>query len=166
MVTTSAPAPLPHHVITPARSTATPAPRPRDTTGTWPLLRTHVPPVDYTEHFGGLLPSGEGADVKFKTGGETFAAHRCVLTARSPVVFRARELLGATRKSTTRPRHHDGVRTDRSRTSSPMCSELCHTSYYTYLRRRHGAASARRGRHRYDMERLKLIGDRGHAVLD
>ncbi|KAI5021479.1 hypothetical protein ZWY2020_058209 [Hordeum vulgare] len=34
---------------------------------------------------GQLLSSGEGADVTFEVGGETFAAHRCILGARSPL---------------------------------------------------------------------------------
>ncbi|XBH59361.1 hypothetical protein VPH35_080644 [Triticum aestivum] len=34
-----------------------------------------VPPSDWPHHFRGLLRSGEGADVRFRVGGETFAAH-------------------------------------------------------------------------------------------
>lgn len=44
-----------------------------------------VPPPDWSEHFRALLHVGKGADVRFLVGGETFAAHRCVLAARSPV---------------------------------------------------------------------------------
>ncbi|KAI4990696.1 hypothetical protein ZWY2020_039067 [Hordeum vulgare] len=44
-----------------------------------------VPPSDLNQHLGGLLLTGKGADVVFEAGGETFAAHRCVLAARSPV---------------------------------------------------------------------------------
>ncbi|TVT97887.1 hypothetical protein EJB05_56813, partial [Eragrostis curvula] len=51
-----------------------------------------VPPSNLHLHFGDLLESGVGADVTFQVAGETFSAHRCVLTARSPV-FKA-ELLG------------------------------------------------------------------------
>ncbi|OAY76824.1 BTB/POZ and MATH domain-containing protein 2 [Ananas comosus] len=51
-----------------------------------------APPSDLPQHLGRLLESGEGTDVTFEVGGETFAAHRCVLAARSPV-FRA-ELFG------------------------------------------------------------------------
>ncbi|KAL6882715.1 hypothetical protein ACP4OV_011405 [Aristida adscensionis] len=51
-----------------------------------------VPPSDLHRHLGELLATEKGADVVFEVGGETFAAHRCVLAARSPV-FRA-ELLG------------------------------------------------------------------------
>ena len=47
-----------------------------------------VPPSNIGEHFGMLLESGKGADVKFEVDGEIFAAHKLVLAARSPV-FRA-----------------------------------------------------------------------------
>ncbi|RLN39360.1 hypothetical protein C2845_PM01G06830 [Panicum miliaceum] len=52
-----------------------------------------VPPSDLHKHLGDLLQSGRGADVVFEVGGEAFAAHRCVLAARSPVI--SAELLGA-----------------------------------------------------------------------
>ncbi|XP_073361895.1 BTB/POZ and MATH domain-containing protein 3-like [Aegilops tauschii subsp. strangulata] len=42
-----------------------------------------VPPSDMAIHFKDLLMSKEGADVTFEVGGEAFAAHRCVLAARS-----------------------------------------------------------------------------------
>ncbi|XP_022761953.1 BTB/POZ and MATH domain-containing protein 2-like isoform X1 [Durio zibethinus] len=47
-----------------------------------------VPPSDLGHHFGRLLESGKGADVKFEVEGEIFDAHKLVLAARSPV-FRA-----------------------------------------------------------------------------
>uniref|UniRef100_A0A0E0EY50 BTB domain-containing protein n=1 Tax=Oryza meridionalis TaxID=40149 RepID=A0A0E0EY50_9ORYZ len=47
-----------------------------------------VPPSDMNQQFGDLLETEKGADVVFEVGGETFAAHWCVLAARSPV-FRA-----------------------------------------------------------------------------
>uniref|UniRef100_A0A0E0RB68 BTB domain-containing protein n=1 Tax=Oryza rufipogon TaxID=4529 RepID=A0A0E0RB68_ORYRU len=48
-----------------------------------------VPEPDLHRHLGRLLSTGDGADVTFRVaGGEAFAAHRCVLAARSPV-FRA-----------------------------------------------------------------------------
>jgi speckle-type POZ protein len=62
-----------------------------------PLVET-PPPSDMHRHFGRVLSGGEGADVKFKVGGETFCAHRCVLAARSSV-FRA-QLLGPTKMNT------------------------------------------------------------------
>lgn len=52
-----------------------------------------VPEPDLRAHLRRLLSTGDGADVTFRVGGgETFAAHRCVLAARSPV-FKA-ELCG------------------------------------------------------------------------
>ncbi|XP_037452577.1 BTB/POZ and MATH domain-containing protein 2-like [Triticum dicoccoides] len=48
-------------------------------------------------HFGDLLLSKEGADITFEVGGDKFAAHRCVLAARS-AVFKA-QLSGAKDKS-------------------------------------------------------------------
>uniref|UniRef100_A0ACD5TEH9 Uncharacterized protein n=1 Tax=Avena sativa TaxID=4498 RepID=A0ACD5TEH9_AVESA len=51
-----------------------------------------VPPPDMQRHFTDLLMAKEGTDVTFKVGAETFAAHRCVLAARSRV-FKA-ELFG------------------------------------------------------------------------
>jgi speckle-type POZ protein len=57
-----------------------------------------VPPSNMHLHFGDLLVSKKGTDVKFLVGGEMFAAHRLVLAARSPV-FKA-ELFGPTKKDT------------------------------------------------------------------
>ncbi|XP_020081665.1 BTB/POZ and MATH domain-containing protein 2-like [Ananas comosus] len=50
------------------------------------------PPSDLHLHLLQLLESGEGSDLAFEVVGETFAAHRWLLAARSPV-FKA-ELLG------------------------------------------------------------------------
>lgn len=58
-----------------------------------------VPPSDLGAHLGDLLLSENGADVVFEVGSQTFAAHRCVMVARSPV-FKA-ELLGAMKESVT-----------------------------------------------------------------
>ncbi|CAN6290294.1 unnamed protein product [Urochloa humidicola] len=52
-----------------------------------------IPPSDLHRHLGDLLQSGRGTDVVFEVGGEAFAAHRCVLAARSPVI--SADLLGA-----------------------------------------------------------------------
>ncbi|EES14736.1 BTB/POZ and MATH domain-containing protein 1 [Sorghum bicolor] len=56
------------------------------------LNKIQVPPSRITELLGKLLDEGEGADVTFRVGGETFAAHKIVLAMRSPV-FKA-ELFG------------------------------------------------------------------------
>ncbi|GJN39077.1 hypothetical protein PR202_gb28171 [Eleusine coracana subsp. coracana] len=44
-----------------------------------------TPPSDMPQHFGKLLQSQMGADVTFTVSGETFAAHKNILAARSPV---------------------------------------------------------------------------------
>uniref|UniRef100_A0A0E0EY46 BTB domain-containing protein n=1 Tax=Oryza meridionalis TaxID=40149 RepID=A0A0E0EY46_9ORYZ len=58
-----------------------------------------VPPSDLNQQLGDLLESEKGADVVFEVGGQTFAAHRCVLAARSPV-FKA-ELYGLMKEGDT-----------------------------------------------------------------
>jgi speckle-type POZ protein len=57
------------------------------------------PPSDLHRHFGELLSSEVGADVKFRVGDQVFSAHRLVLAARSPV-FKA-ELYGLKKESVT-----------------------------------------------------------------
>ncbi|CAN6299332.1 unnamed protein product [Urochloa humidicola] len=57
------------------------------------------PPPSIQQHLGSLLVSGEGTNVTFEVGGETFMAHRCVLAARSPV-FKAK-LFGPMKEVTT-----------------------------------------------------------------
>ncbi|CAM0908633.1 unnamed protein product [Alopecurus aequalis] len=47
-----------------------------------------VTPSDLKQNLTDLLKAGEGTDVVFQVGGEKFAAHRCVLAARS-AVFKA-----------------------------------------------------------------------------
>jgi speckle-type POZ protein len=66
---------------------------------TTPADSISVPPSDLHQHLGGLLVTEKGADVVFDVAGETFAAHRCVLAARSPV-FSA-EFFGAMKESDT-----------------------------------------------------------------
>ncbi|CAM0942779.1 unnamed protein product [Alopecurus aequalis] len=51
-----------------------------------------VPPCDLCRHLGGLLKTEKGADVVFEVAGQTVAAHRCILAARSSVF--AAELFG------------------------------------------------------------------------
>ncbi|XP_047056416.1 BTB/POZ and MATH domain-containing protein 1-like [Lolium rigidum] len=57
-----------------------------------------VPPCSIHQHISDLLVSKEGTDVTFKVEGETFAAHRCVLAARS-AVFKT-ELFGTMKEGT------------------------------------------------------------------
>jgi speckle-type POZ protein len=56
-----------------------------------------VPPSDMKQNFSDLLYAGHGTDVVFKVSGESFAAHRCVLAARS-AVFKA-SLFGPMKES-------------------------------------------------------------------
>jgi speckle-type POZ protein len=44
-----------------------------------------VPPSNIDQDLGHLLYSGKGADITFEVDGETFAAHRNIMAARSPV---------------------------------------------------------------------------------
>jgi speckle-type POZ protein len=64
-----------------------------------PTTFVSVKPSDLHQHLGNLLKTEKGADVVFEVGGETFAAHRCVLAARSPV-FSA-ELFGGMKEGNT-----------------------------------------------------------------
>ncbi|CAL4933566.1 unnamed protein product [Urochloa decumbens] len=58
-----------------------------------------VPTLDIQHHLLSLLRSGKGSDVTFEVNGETIAAHRCVLAARSSVL--AAELFGPMKEGTT-----------------------------------------------------------------
>ncbi|KAF6991395.1 LOW QUALITY PROTEIN: hypothetical protein CFC21_008482 [Triticum aestivum] len=71
-----------------------------DTKGTGAALPfVTVPPPDMHRHFIDLLTAKNGTVVKFKVGGQTFTAHRCVLVARSRV-FKA-ELFGPMKEGTS-----------------------------------------------------------------
>ncbi|OEL20787.1 BTB/POZ and MATH domain-containing protein 1 [Dichanthelium oligosanthes] len=63
------------------------------------LASVSVPSSELHKHLGDLLLTEKGADVLFDVAGQTFAAHRCVLAARSPV-FSA-ELYGVMKESDT-----------------------------------------------------------------
>ncbi|KAI4301293.1 hypothetical protein L6164_034585 [Bauhinia variegata] len=58
-----------------------------------------IPPSNLGQQFGKLLESGKGSDVSFEVNGETVAAHKLVLAARSPV-FRA-QLFGPMKDQNT-----------------------------------------------------------------
>jgi speckle-type POZ protein len=58
-----------------------------------------VPPPELNQHLCDLLKTEKGADVVFEVGGETIAAHRCVLASRSSV-FNA-ELFGFMKEGDT-----------------------------------------------------------------
>ncbi|PUZ50640.1 hypothetical protein GQ55_6G074600 [Panicum hallii var. hallii] len=61
------------------------------------LDEIEVPPSNIAEHLWNFLDAGEGVDVRFSVGGESFAAHKVVLAMRSPV-FKA-ELFGRMREA-------------------------------------------------------------------
>ncbi|BAF26553.1 hypothetical protein OsI_33651 [Oryza sativa Indica Group] len=125
-----------------------------------------VPPSEMSRQFADLLASGDGADVEFRVGGETVAAHRAVLAARSRV-FRA-ELFGPMK---------EGVAANGTIQVDDMDAEvfrsLLHFVYTDSLppetgTPREGAAMAQHlivAADRYDLERLKAEANlRGEAV--
>ncbi|CAN6288188.1 unnamed protein product [Urochloa humidicola] len=122
-----------------------------------------VPPPDWQQHFGALLKSEQGADVRFLVIGEKFAAHWCVLSARSPV-FNAK-LFGAMREGTAA---QDCIRIDDM--MPQVFKALLHFIYTDMLPETEGgveAAGPAMAQHlleaadRYDMQRLKTICEDG-----
>jgi speckle-type POZ protein len=118
-----------------------------------------VPPPDSSQHFGALLLGGKGADVRFLVAGESVAAHRCVLAARSPV-FDAL-LFGPMKEGTAAD---NCIRIDDM--VPQVFQSLLHFVYTDSLPETEGGdkeASAMMAQHlleaadRYAMERLKLI---------
>ncbi|BAF28665.2 BTB/POZ and MATH domain-containing protein 1 [Oryza sativa Japonica Group] len=116
-----------------------------------------VPPPDMHRHLGSLLSGGHGADVTLQVGDETFAAHRCVLAARSPV-FMA-ELFGPMATS----RHNDRE-TIRVHDMEPRVFEaMLHFIYNDSLPKVDDDEVVAMAQHllvaadRYGMERLKLM---------
>ncbi|KAL6657675.1 hypothetical protein ACP70R_005455 [Stipagrostis hirtigluma subsp. patula] len=118
--------------------------------------RIPVPPPDLQRHLGDLLQSGRGADVVFEAGGETFAAHRCVLAARSPVI--SAELFGAGAGAGD-PDAADGV----VRVEAPVFRALLRFAYTDALpamsKEEEGDVYEKLlvAADRYHLERLKLI---------
>ncbi|XP_047085962.1 BTB/POZ and MATH domain-containing protein 2-like [Lolium rigidum] len=115
-----------------------------------------VPPSDMHRHFGDLLSSKAGVDVKFRVGGETFSAHRLVLAARS-LVFRA-QFFGLMKEGTTT----EAISVDD--VGAEVFSALLTFMYTDSLpgEMKHGEESAM-AQHllvaadKYGLERLKLI---------
>jgi speckle-type POZ protein len=117
-----------------------------------PLVR--VPPPVLPQHLCQLLSSREGSDVSFKVGRETFAAHRCVLAARSSV-FKA-ELLGPMRE-------HEASCIGIDDMDASVFGALLHFIYTDELPKITEGEATAMAQHllvaadRYDMERLKLV---------
>ncbi|XP_020107383.1 BTB/POZ and MATH domain-containing protein 1-like [Ananas comosus] len=117
-----------------------------------------APPSDLHQHLVRLLESGEGSDVTFEVGGATFAAHRWLLAARSPV-FRA-ELFGPMKENRMRRIKIDDMEAVvfkgllhfiYSDSLPPLMEELAKES--AVLMAQHLLAAA----DRYGLERLRLI---------
>uniref|UniRef100_A0A0D3HP65 BTB domain-containing protein n=1 Tax=Oryza barthii TaxID=65489 RepID=A0A0D3HP65_9ORYZ len=113
-----------------------------------------VPPPLLRRHIGELLGDARTSDVRFKVGGETFPAHRCVLAARSPV-FRA-ELLGPMREHAATTIRVDDM-------DAAVFAALLRFVYTDELPELDGGSVAAMAQHllvaadRYDMERLKKV---------
>ncbi|XP_044377194.1 BTB/POZ and MATH domain-containing protein 3-like [Triticum aestivum] len=125
-----------------------------------PFVKVPLPPSNICEHLNHLFVTKVGADVMFKVGDEEFAAHRCVLAARS-VVFMA-ELFGPMMEGTTtgviqiqdmEPNVFDAllrfIYTDSMPEMMKVGGEA--TTEVTGLRQLLAAAD------RYDLQRLKLM---------
>lgn len=114
-----------------------------------------APPSDLHRHLGALLLDGEGADVTFQVGEESFHAHRCVLASRS-LVFKA-EFFGAMKEGSPRGAVHvDGM-------EGPAFRAFLHFVYTDALPDISDEEETWMAQHllvladRYGMERLKLI---------
>ncbi|KAB2092428.1 hypothetical protein ES319_A02G030500v1 [Gossypium barbadense] len=83
-----------------------------------------APPSDIGQHFGKLLESGKGADVKFEVDGEIFDAHKLILAARSPV-FRA-QLFGPLKDQNTQSISVEDM-------EAPVFKALLHFIYWDAL---------------------------------
>ncbi|XP_047084527.1 BTB/POZ and MATH domain-containing protein 2-like [Lolium rigidum] len=121
-----------------------------------PPLDVPVPPSDLQLHFSQLLSGGEGTDVTLEVGTETFAAHRCVLAARSSV-FRAVFLGSMKEKADARVRIED--------TEANVFKAMLHFIYTDSLPLVEESDAVVMAQHllvvadRYNLERLKCICD-------
>ncbi|KAM0827829.1 hypothetical protein ACQ4PT_067935 [Festuca glaucescens] len=119
-----------------------------------PCVVLPAPPSDMHHHLGLLLLAGEAADVTFEVGDETFAAHRCILAARSSV-FKA-ELLGPMKEKTA-------ARVGIQDMEASVFKALLHFIYTDSLPLMEEHDSAVMAQHllvaadRYNMERLRMI---------
>ncbi|KAL6622786.1 hypothetical protein ACP70R_032665 [Stipagrostis hirtigluma subsp. patula] len=122
-----------------------------------------LPPTDLDQHFGELLQSQVGADVTFMVGGESFAAHKNVLAARSPV-FMA-EFFGGMEEMSSR---HVEIKETEATVFKAML-HFIYTDKVPELDETHEAADVM-AQHlivaadRYGLERLKVICERRVAL--
>ncbi|XP_047078332.1 BTB/POZ and MATH domain-containing protein 1-like [Lolium rigidum] len=116
-----------------------------------------VPPRNLRRHLGELLKTEKGADVVFEVGGETVAAHRCVLAARSSV-FSA-ELFGPMKEGNAA----SGIVVRVEDMEVVVFKALLHFAYTDSLPEMQKEDEDLTYQHllvaadRYNMERLKLI---------
>ncbi|KAL6659260.1 hypothetical protein ACP70R_003300 [Stipagrostis hirtigluma subsp. patula] len=121
------------------------------------LNKVGDPPPGIANQLGGLLDTGERSDVTFDVGGETFAAHKFVLTLRSPV-FKA-EFYGPMREAKAkrvaiedmRPEVFENMLRFIYTDSLPFMEGIWEVFDYDMTRDLLVAAD------RYDIERLKLV---------
>uniref|UniRef100_A0A0D9XVB9 BTB domain-containing protein n=1 Tax=Leersia perrieri TaxID=77586 RepID=A0A0D9XVB9_9ORYZ len=120
-----------------------------------------VPPSDLHGDFGDLLKSGFGADVKFKVGGQLFAAHSSVLATRSPV-FMA-ELFGTPEEGESKDVATTNCTIRIGDMDASVFWAMLHFIYTETLPcieegdRRHMLKCLCAAARRYDIKRLKLI---------
>ncbi|XP_047064604.1 BTB/POZ and MATH domain-containing protein 1-like [Lolium rigidum] len=121
-----------------------------------------APPSDLHRHLGALLLGGEGADVTFHVGQESFHAHRCVLASRS-LVFKA-EFFGAmTMKEGSPQGQARGAAVPVDGVEAQAFGAFLHFVYTDALPDISHEEETWMAQHllvladRYDMERLKLI---------
>ncbi|KAI4317727.1 hypothetical protein L6164_025574 [Bauhinia variegata] len=88
------------------------------------IFSVAVPPSNIGENFGKLLQSGKRTDVSFEVDGETFAAHKLILAARSPV-FKA-QLFGPMRVQNTQCIQVEDI-------MAPVFKALLHFIYWDTL---------------------------------
>ncbi|PAN43416.1 hypothetical protein PAHAL_8G234400 [Panicum hallii] len=116
-----------------------------------------VPPSDLRRHLGDLLAAGAGADVAFEVAGETLAAHKAVLAARSPV-FKA-EFFGSLLKENAATATHVRIHGMEPRVFRAML-HFIYTDSLPEIGPDERMAMAQHllvAADRYDMERLKSM---------
>ncbi|KAF7110300.1 LOW QUALITY PROTEIN: hypothetical protein CFC21_110433 [Triticum aestivum] len=106
-----------------------------------------VPSSNLHEHLAELLRSGTGADVTFLVAGESFAAHKAILAARSPVLMA--EFFGQMKERSS----HDAEVKDMEAAVFKVPELADETTETVTVMTQHLLAAA----DRYGLDRLKLI---------
>ncbi|GJN04926.1 hypothetical protein PR202_ga22510 [Eleusine coracana subsp. coracana] len=119
-----------------------------------------VPPSNLHHHLGRLLSSKHGSDITFEVAGETFAAHRNILAARSPV-FMA-ELFGPMKETTMTNIEINDIE---ARVFSAMLHFIYTDDLLPEIEKSDDMSVTMMAQHllvvadRYDLERLKLMSE-------